>query len=104
MKYSIIIPTFSNFNGLNKCLDSVIKNSNLNETEIIVIANGSPKDTQDYIASTNIKSQYYPDPIGYPSAINAGIDISEGEYIILLNDDTEILNNNWISMLEEPLL
>jgi GT2 family glycosyltransferase/predicted SAM-dependent methyltransferase len=107
MKFSIIIPTYGHLDKLKSCCDTIIKYTDLNNVEIIVVANGSDTDTTDYIVNKGFpfKLIEFPNPIGYPKAINAGLKICSGDYIILLNNDTEILpsaTNTWLNMLEAP--
>lgn len=103
---SIIITTCGDHleDCLKPCLTSLIPNTNLLKSEIIIVANGCKKETKEYVESLGIyyKLLWYEDLIGYPGAINVGIEASEGEFIVLLNDDTEILGNNWIEMLMLP--
>jgi len=100
MKVSIIIPTaFDSLESrLKPCLESVRKFTDLSETEIIVVKNGCTwiEDLPD------CKVLSFNDAIGYPAAINAGINIAKGEYVVLLNDDTILLEqpkNQWIDLL-----
>ena len=51
MKYSIIIPTYNHCDDLLKpCVEAVIKYSNLEDIELIIIANGCKDETDGYLA------------------------------------------------------
>lgn len=107
MKYSVIIPTYNHFNDcLKPCLDSVIKYSNLDETEIIVVANGCTDDTVNYVKSfnhSNIKCLEFKEALGYTKATNLGMAVSTGEYVVLLNNDAILTpqeNNFWLQTLQ----
>jgi GT2 family glycosyltransferase/predicted O-methyltransferase YrrM len=100
VKVSIIIPTA--FDGLESrlkpCLESVRKFTDLNESEIIVVKNGCTwiEDLPD------CKVLSFDNAIGYPAAVNCGIKQAQGEYVVLLNDDTILLEqpkNQWIEIL-----
>jgi beta-1,4-mannosyl-glycoprotein beta-1,4-N-acetylglucosaminyltransferase len=111
MKYSIVIPTYNHcYDLLKPCLDSLIQNSDLSTLEIIVVANGCTDDTQQIIEKynlSNIKLLWFDEPLGYAKSTNAGIKASEGEYIILLNNDTIIQDqetNHWIERMVQPFL
>ena len=52
MKFSIIIPTFNNFNHVKLCIDSINKNSSFNH-EIIVHINGTDNLTEQYVKENN---------------------------------------------------
>jgi len=103
---SIIITTCGDHleDCLRPCLSSLIPNTDLTKSEIIIVANGCGKETKEYVESLGIyyKLLWYEDLIGYPRALNVGIKEAEGEFIVLLNDDTEILGKNWIQMLMDP--
>lgn len=109
MKYSIIIPSSYNWQqNLKPCLESVCQHTPAADVEIIVVSNGHDGSINDCIGS--IRSRYShlltlchrPDRIGYPEAINCGIKQSSGEYIVLLNDDTVIMSDMWLSLLYGP--
>lgn len=110
MKFSIVIPTFNNVELLKKCLESVIRYTDLSDTEIIVIANGCTDGTESYLTIResiieNLIVHWYNEPLGYTKASNAGISIARGEYIVLLNNDVELLEQEkgmWMYMLYAP--
>ena len=108
MKYSIIIPTYNHCEDLLKpCINSVIEYTDLDNVEIIVVANGCTDNTREYVESLGhpFKLIWADQPLGYTKAANAGIKASLGEYVILLNNDVQILpsyKNYWITALNEP--
>lgn len=108
MKFSIIIPTYNQIKLLERCIDSVLNNTTLNEdVEIIIISNGCKDGTLELIKKysglyPNIKYVYWPEPLGFPKAINAGFAVSTGEYVVLLNNDSYLLAGNWLEILQEP--
>ena len=111
MKYSIIIPTYNHLDDLLKpCIESLIKYTGLNsETELIVVANGCKDKTAEYMNSLpknhNIVFLDYKEPLGYTKATNNGIKVAKGEFVVLLNNDTKMLQqekNSWLKMLVEP--
>src|SRR5882757_9471294 len=100
MKVSIIIPTA--FDGLESrlkpCLESIQKFTDLYDTEIIVVKNGCT--WIENLPGITVLS--FNEAIGYPAAINAGINVAKGDYVVLLNDDTILLEqqkNAWIEIL-----
>lgn len=103
-KYSIVVPTYNKIDHLKKCIDSIIKNSNMDETEIIVVSNGCKDGTWDYIKNNQyIKPIRFYDPIGFPKAVNVGIQQSDADYIVLLNNDCIILEwGKWLDILNKP--
>jgi predicted O-methyltransferase YrrM len=94
---SIIIPTCQSRNFF-PCIDSVLKYTDSKNVEIIPVFNGF-----DVIQPG--AQLWFDEKIGYPAAINAGIKASHGEFIVLLNDDTQLLpqeKNQWINILSAP--
>ena len=105
---SIIIPTFNHLKDLLKpCVESLIKYTNLEDKEIIIVANGCNDGTEEYVNSlgNNFVLLNYPEALGYTKAVNAGIEKSTGEYIVLLNNDTTLVyqeKDQWINILKNP--
>jgi len=88
IKYSIIIPTSSNFNHLLETLSYVKDGSDSTETEIIVINNASIDNTETYLKdNSDIVSIHNTENLGFGKAVNMGIKIAKGEWIVILNDD-----------------
>lgn len=109
MNVSIIIPAYKPYNLLENCINSIIRNTNLNDIEIIVVCNGSDRESAELILNygKNIRLVWYNESLGFTKAINKGLLLSEGHNIILMNTDCEILDfkekNYWINKLLEPL-
>jgi glycosyltransferase involved in cell wall biosynthesis len=110
-KYSVVIPTYNHLDDfLKPCLQSIVKYTNLNNTEVIVVANGCVDSTADYVRDLSntypsIKLINEKEGLGYTKATNIGIKASLGEYVVLLNNDTVLLDQNvnqWLEMLELP--
>ena len=100
---SIIIPTLNHLEDILKpCLQSIIANTDMSTTEVIVVANGCTDGTQEYVKSLNLKLLDYKDPLGYTKAVNEGLKHATGEYVVLLNNDTVILGPNWLDILRKP--
>ena len=96
-KYSVVIPTYNHLDDfLKPCLQSIVKYTNLNNTEVIVVANGCVDSTADYVRDLSntypsIKLINEKEGLGYTKATNIGIKASLGEYVVLLNNDTVLL-------------
>lgn len=113
-KYSIVIPTHNHLNDcLIPCLNSIIKNTDMDDTEIIVVANGCTDGTNEYIEQLSkdnkaVNPLWFKDALGYTKATNIGIQQSRGEYVVLLNNDTIVLDwqqkSDWLKAMELPFL
>ncbi len=86
---SIIIPAHNAFEYTNQCIDSIAENTYC-DYEIIVVDNGSTDETKTYEGDgiRNFMKIRFDENRGFPKAINAGIGISVGEYVCILNNDT----------------
>jgi glycosyltransferase involved in cell wall biosynthesis len=119
MKYSIVIPTYNHCDDLLKpCVDSILKYSNLEDIELIISYNGCTDETKHYVTyltrmfeqkglGDHIKYFGTEKPLGYPKATNIGIELATAEKIVLLNNDTILLEqpkNKWLELLEAPFL
>lgn len=101
-KVSIIIPNKDYVSTLKVCLKSIAKLTTYENYEIIVVENNSEEQkTFKYYDEINgkekIKVVKYPEKgFNYSKIINYGVANSDGEYIIQLNNDTELITPNWI--------
>jgi GT2 family glycosyltransferase len=106
-KISIIIPTYNHLDDyLKPCCESIIKNTNLKNVEIIIVANGCVDKTREYVESLSkpFKLVWFEQALGYTRAINEGLKVAQGEYVVLLNNDVVLLNPTWIELLLKPFL
>jgi O-antigen biosynthesis protein len=102
---SIVIPTYLNFEGVKACISSLEKYTDLDDLEILISANGAPKELKNYPFNEKCRVIWNDKPLGYAKACNAGIKEAKGEYIVLLNDDVVFLpqeKNTWLEMLLRP--
>jgi FkbM family methyltransferase len=106
---SIIIPTLNHLEDyLVPCLDSVLKCSSLSHIEIIIVAQVTEKRKEfenilyGFVQQGHISVLWYDHPLGYPKAINEGLTIAKGDYIVLLDNDTVLLDSSWLTTLLKP--
>lgn len=104
---SIIIPTYNHVDLLKKCIDSIIQHTDLGLVEVIIVANGCTDGTVEYLKTLPVPFAYeaHANPLGYTAATNRGIALAKGDYVLLLNNDTVLLQqrkHEWIDMLLEP--
>ncbi len=101
-KVSIIIPTKDALGLLSTCISSIINNTQYNNYEIIVINNNSEKEeTLTFLQKLDnmyedIKVLDYNEAFNFAQIMNFGVAHASGEYVLLLNNDTEVINNNWL--------
>lgn len=105
---SIIIPVLNNLNYTKDCLESVFKHSDT-AYEIIVINNNSTDGTFEYLEELktsykeqtaycrNFKVIYNQENKPFGVSNNQGAKIADGEYLLLLNNDTKV-TKSWLSI------
>ena len=105
-KISIVIPTMS-YKWSKACIESIIKYTDMDDIEIVVVANGGDFANNDlgFFPYECVKLVWYSKPLGAVKAYNKGIQAATGEYIILMNDDCEVqesVKNYWLDELLKP--
>lgn len=103
---SVVIPTKNQLKYLKICVNSVIKKTSYQNYEIVLVDTGSddPNVWTWYKKLTNkhknirvVKWHYQ--PFSYSKSCNFGVKESKGEYVLLLNNDTEVLTDDWMERL-----
>jgi GT2 family glycosyltransferase len=100
-KVSIIIPTREQPETLRTCLDSIFSLSDYPDFEIILVDNASQEaETLAYYdelkANDKIRFVEYPETFNYQAANNRGVAAGQGEVLLFLNNDTEVLEPGWL--------
>lgn len=100
---SIIIPSKNKQDYLKKCIDSIVKKSSYRNFEIILIDNNSDDKkffqlVNQYKKQTQFKFNYVRDEgaFNFARLMNVGRSHAKGEYIMLLNNDTEVITEDWL--------
>jgi len=103
-RVSIIIPTCNDLQLLRQCIDSIFKKTTYKNYEIIVVDNGSDDSaTLVYLdeLSQHPKVRVIRDdgPFNYSRLNNKAVELAEGEFIALLNNDIEVISPEWLSVM-----
>ena len=91
---SVVIPNYNGEKFLKDCLES-LKRQTFEDMEVIMVDNGSTDN------SVGTAKELYPEirvvelgsNTGFAFAVNRGIEAAEGEYVLLLNNDTIVFPN-----------
>lgn len=99
-KYTIAIPTYKRPKLLKKALISAINQINVDNYEIIVVDNEQNNNTTKEVIKENFKSNIFyfrnKENIGMFGNWNRCIELAQGEYITILNDD-DWLSSNYLA-------
>ena len=104
-KISIIIPTRDYVDILKTCIDSIYEKTNYKNYEIIIANNDSKeKKTLDFFDEYKKKYKNFKvvDCImefNYSRINNIAVEKATGEYIVLLNNDTEVITGDWLKIM-----
>jgi len=104
---SIIISTKDKAGELRDCIESIIKNTQYSNYEIVVVNNNSKEnDTFEYFKEIqkydNVHVLDYNEDFNFSAINNYAVKHSSGEVILFLNNDTKVITGTWLtSMLEQ---
>lgn len=100
---SIVIPTKDHVEILRRCIGSIFEKSSYHNFEVLIVENNSTqKATFDYYDEL---SAAYPNrarilewnhEFNFSRLMNFGRKNARGEYLLLLNNDTEVITPDWI--------
>lgn len=96
---SIVIPNKDEVDSLENCLQSIRKSAYQNY-EIIIVENNSEDEKifayYEKIKSERVKIIHWKQEFNYSAINNFGVKHAKGDYILLLNNDVEIIQPNWL--------
>jgi glycosyltransferase involved in cell wall biosynthesis len=105
---SIIIPTKDLADTLDVCLRSIFTKTTYPNYEVIVIDNGSVEaKTQECFESwqqqqgDRFQVYQYDVPFNYSQINNYGVAKAQGDYLLFLNNDTEVITPDWLEAMIE---
>lgn len=97
---SIIIPSKDNYAILKTCINSLVAHTTYPNYEIILVDNGSNEENkakyQQLCDTHKIKYIYEEMAFNFSKMCNIGANASNGEYLVFLNDDMEIVQSDWL--------
>lgn len=101
---SIIIANKDHVEDLSRCVSSILEKSTYENYEIIIVENNS-QDAKTFAyyeeLQTNEKIRVitYEGVFNYSAVNNLGVSKARGEYVLLLNNDTQVITVNWMEEL-----
>ncbi len=95
---SLIIPTKNNKSLLEKCIKSIQKSTYQNY-EIIIVNNGKKIEKKSLFGNSKLRILDYKEQFNFSAINNFAAKQAKGDYLLFLNDDTEVINENWIEFM-----
>jgi GT2 family glycosyltransferase len=104
---SLVVPVWDNLHLTQTCVTQFMLCTE-SDLEVIVIDNGSSDWTWKWLCEVEkgeprLHSIHNEVNRGYGPALNQGLMISKGEYLVCLNNDVVVLHSNWLERLVAPL-
>lgn len=101
---SIVIPNKDHETDLRRCIESIQKKSTWRHFEIIVVENNSREQSiLDYYreleAFPEVRVITYDGTFNYSKINNYGVSCAKGDYLLFLNNDTEIITPDWMEQM-----
>ena len=101
---SILIPNKDQLQTLKKCLKSIWEKTEYTNYEILIIENNSTeKETFEFYKKIDgrhhVRVLYWDKEFNYSAINNFGAAQAKGEYLLLLNNDTEVITKGWMKEL-----
>lgn len=98
---TVVVPTRNGGCLLQTCIDSVLAKTEYGPYDIVIIDNGSDESVtlrllQGYAKHPQCRVVCDPRPFNYAALHNAVVPGVRGDYVLLLNDDTEVKANGWL--------
>lgn len=101
---SIVIPTRNGYGDLKQCIDSIIEKTTYTNYEIIVADNQSDDTRMEELYESyektlgrKFKKLAINIPFNYSRINNLAVEHAQGKYILLLNNDTSVIEPGWLS-------
>lgn len=103
---SIIIPTKNGYKDVQRCVSSIIEKTTYQNYEIIMADNGStdPKMQELYAKfEQQLPGRFFVEsidiPFNFSTINNRAAKKAHGEYLLFLNNDTEVITENWLTLM-----
>lgn len=103
---SIIIPTKDQLEMLIPCVTTLLEKTRYQNYELLIVDNNSETaEARQWLADiatrdpSRIRVLDYPKPFNYSAINNMAARAARGEYLLLLNNDTEVISSTWLDNL-----
>lgn len=103
-KISIVIANKDHEADLRRCITSIMEKSTYDNYEIIIVENNSEtpeiwKYYKELEENEKVQIVTYQGAFNYSAVNNLGVSKADGDYILLLNNDTQVITVNWMEEL-----
>ncbi|MEI5994931.1 glycosyltransferase family 2 protein [Candidatus Enterococcus mansonii] len=103
---SIIIPTKNGYKDVKRCVSSIIEKTTYKNYEIIIADNGSTDekmkelyDSYEQQLDERFRVIVIDIPFNFSKINNIAAKQAKGKYLLFLNNDTEVINAEWLKLM-----
>ena len=101
---SVVIPSFNHPDLLARCVDSVLNRSTYANLEVVIVDNGSDDPAlgtlyAELAVDPRVRILQDPGYFNFARLINRGAADARGEFLVLMNNDTEVITPDWLEVL-----
>lgn len=100
---SIVIPTSDHANVLERCVGSILEKSTYENYEVLLIDNNSHESATEACyerlveqGEGRVRVERFAGAFNFSAIVNQGVRAASGDYLLLLNNDTELITPDWI--------
>lgn len=94
---AILIPTRDRLDLLRDCVTSIEERTDYDDWQIVILDNDSREpETLEYLRSTPHRVVRVPGDFNFSRIVNRGVEASEADLIVLLNNDTIVVSRDWL--------
>ncbi|MGX7264446.1 glycosyltransferase family 2 protein [Enterococcus crotali] len=103
---SIIIPTKNGYKDVKRCVSSIIEKTTYTNYEIIIADNGSTDEKMKELYESfkqqltdRFRVTVIDIPFNFSKINNIAAKEAKGKYLLFLNNDTEVINADWLKLM-----
>ena len=103
---SIVIPTSDHAELLERCVGSILEKSTYANYEVLLVDNNSHEERTEACyerlverGAGRVRVERYAGDFNFSAIVNHGVRAARGDYLLLLNNDTELITPDWIERL-----
>jgi GT2 family glycosyltransferase len=102
-RVSVVVVTYAQLDLTRRCLASIERESDYPNLELLIVDNGSSDGTCEHLqrwasSRPNVRLVLNSENRGFPAAVNQGLSAVTGDYLVLLNNDTQV-TAGWVRTL-----
>lgn len=103
---TVVIPSKDHADVLEQCVSSIFGKTTYRAFDVLVVDNGSSED-ETFALYKRLQEEHpdsfstvdAPGPFNFSHLVNGGVEQARGSYVVLLNNDTEVIDGEWLEEL-----